>query len=102
MVEYFTRKIPYWPGVHYVLLSVSNFFKWDIQSLAKNKKVNSVSFGGNNITKFIACQVLANTLILKLKLNKNIIVISPLYVNNLPHQLNEKYTVKLVGTNSIK
>ena len=37
------------------LTSLSKFFMWNMQSLA------------NNIAKFIDCQILANTLILKLK-----------------------------------
>ena len=51
-----------------MLWSVSTFLKWNIQALAKyQKKINNTSFGGNNIAKFIAYQILADTLIIKLR-----------------------------------
>ena len=46
------------------LLSVSNSFKWNSQSLAaKHQKINLTGIGGNNMTKFIDYQILVNTLI---------------------------------------
>ena len=48
-----------------------------IQSLTKYQKRNCTGFGGNNIAKCIDDQILANTLILKLKYNENINVILP-------------------------
>ena len=55
--------------------SVSNPFKWNIQSLAKYPKINYTGISSNNMAKFILYQILANILILKLKYNENISVI---------------------------
>ena len=57
--------------------SVSNSFKWDIESLAKYPTINFTGIGGNNMDKFIDYQILASTLILKLKKNENINTIFP-------------------------
>ena len=51
---------------------------WNIQSLAKHHKINYTGIGGNNMTKFIYYQILANTLILKLKRNENVSAILPI------------------------
>ena len=59
-----------------VLVS-KEFFEWNIESLAKYQKVNFTGFSGDSIAKFIDCQILVNTLILKLKWNGYIIVILP-------------------------
>ena len=64
-------KLVYGPGCptkitgHYWL--VGNSFKCDIQSLAKYPTINITGIAGNNIDKLIDYQILANTLILKLK-----------------------------------
>ena len=64
-------KLVYGPGCptkitgHYWL--VGNSSKCDIQSLAKYPTINITGIAGNNIDKLIDYQILANTLILKLK-----------------------------------
>ena len=53
--------------VQYAFWSVSNSFKWDMQSLAKYHIINFTGIGDNNTDKFTDYQILANTLILQLK-----------------------------------
>ena len=46
------------------LCDVSNSFKWNIQSLAKYRTINQAGISGNNMPKYVDCQiqsVLANT-----------------------------------------
>ena len=66
------ERIAYWPKSTVEYWSVSNFFKWNILSSAKYHKINYTRIGGNNMAKFIHHQILANTLILKVKRNENI------------------------------
>ena len=47
--------------------SVNNFFKWDIQSLEKCPTKKFTEIGANTMDTFRDFQILANTLILKLK-----------------------------------
>ena len=42
-----------WPKCTVDYWSASNFFKCNIQSLAKYPKINYTGFGGNNIAKFV-------------------------------------------------
>ena len=72
--------IVYWPVVYCALWSVNNSFNWNSLSFAKNPKLNYTGFDGNNMANFIdyhTC-ILANTLIFKLKGNKNLSVIFPI------------------------
>ena len=51
------ERIAYWPAVHRTFWSVTKFFKWNIQWLAKYQKISYIGFGGNNIAKFIDYQI---------------------------------------------
>ena len=46
--------------------------------IGQKPKRNYAGIGGNNMDKFIHHQILANTLILKLKWNENVSVIFPI------------------------
>ena len=62
--------------VHSGPLVSKQFFKWNIQSLAKYLKINYIGFSGNNIAKFMHYQMLANKLISKLTWNENLYEVS--------------------------
>ena len=59
-VSFLTSRLKYY-------WSVSNFVKWNIQSLAKYQKKNYTDLNDNNIDKLIDHKKLDNILILKLK-----------------------------------
>ena len=46
---------------------VSNSLKWNIQALAKYITINLSGIGGSNINKLTDYELIANTLILKVK-----------------------------------
>ena len=50
---------PHRAVVHCALWSVSDSFRWNIQSLTKYPKINNTGIGGNNMAKSIDYQILA-------------------------------------------
>ena len=61
------ERIPYCLKCTVGYWSVSNSFKWDIQSLTRYSKVNYTGNVGNNMVKFIYYQILVNTSYIDIK-----------------------------------